>query len=230
MVPTRPTTQAVRRNRSASTYSGPSGHAATMSTSDPNSTAIPRIDSTRPSQIDPLDTVLRRRCRCWTSSRPGGRGRGSGRRRVAGGRRRRVDREAEAPALVGGAVGVGGGVADVAVLLGDGCRPPARSPRCLRPATVPSVTTLPPHARLTIVPVAGGVLEREHELRRRLVDGRVGGRCRLLQRVVGAGDAARAGEQADGDHERDEQRPTSRRERAPGGLGASGSCGHQRPT
>ena len=55
-MPTRPTTHAVRRNRSASTYSGPSGHAATMSTSDPNSTAIPRIDSTRPSQIDPLDT------------------------------------------------------------------------------------------------------------------------------------------------------------------------------
>ena len=27
-----------------------------MSTSDPNSTAIPRIDSTRPSQIDPLDS------------------------------------------------------------------------------------------------------------------------------------------------------------------------------
>ena len=37
-------------------YSGPSGHAATMRTSDPNSTARPSVDRTRPSQVAPSET------------------------------------------------------------------------------------------------------------------------------------------------------------------------------
>ena len=55
-VPTMPTIHAERRKRRARTYSGPSGHAATMSTSEPNSTERPTIDRTRPSQIGPLET------------------------------------------------------------------------------------------------------------------------------------------------------------------------------
>ena len=61
-------------------YSGPSGQAATISTSDPNSTARPSVDSTRPSQVAPSDTSeasstttssssrRRRRCRRARSS------------------------------------------------------------------------------------------------------------------------------------------------------------------
>ncbi len=44
-----------RRKRTATMYSGPSGQAATMSTSEPNSTATPKIDSTRPSHVGPSD-------------------------------------------------------------------------------------------------------------------------------------------------------------------------------
>ena len=40
-------------NRTASRYSTPSGHAAAMSTSEPNSTATPRTDRSRPSHNGP---------------------------------------------------------------------------------------------------------------------------------------------------------------------------------
>ena len=55
-VPTRVSSHTERRKRTARMYSGPSGQAATISTSDPNSTARPSVDSTRPSQVAPSDT------------------------------------------------------------------------------------------------------------------------------------------------------------------------------
>ena len=88
--------QTERRKRRARTYSGPSGHAATMSTSEPNSTASPSVDSTRPSQIGAVETSDasatssssdRRRCRrrpapSWRPAcSPAGVGAGAVRRR-----------------------------------------------------------------------------------------------------------------------------------------------------
>ena len=56
-VPINVSSHTERRKRTARMYSGPSGQAATIRTRDPNSTASPNVDSVRPSQVAPSETV-----------------------------------------------------------------------------------------------------------------------------------------------------------------------------
>ena len=55
-VPTNVRIHTERRKRTARMYSGPSGQATTISTSEPNSTARPNMDSVRPSHVAPSET------------------------------------------------------------------------------------------------------------------------------------------------------------------------------
>ena len=55
-VPTNVRIHTERRKRTARMYSGPSGQATTISTSEPNSTARPNMESVRPSHVAPSDT------------------------------------------------------------------------------------------------------------------------------------------------------------------------------
>ncbi len=121
IVPTSPTIHIERRKRRASTYSGPSGHAATISTSEPNTTEMPMIDRTRPSQIGALETSSASRISSLLAAgvADGGAGAaGDGRRRGAAGAGRCGGRFAHGEgevAAVGGAVVVGQRPGDVAL-------------------------------------------------------------------------------------------------------------------